>query len=212
MEENTENFNKVCEIIKSQQTITEDLIKKWQVPFTETEYDILKTDFAKITNNYYYSLTNLLNKLHLQTLQGCSDIEKKKYQYFNQILQKQISLVRQTPLLDDNYNIFINSKIIDFTPREIDILNCIYYFKLSYKDTYNLLGISKSTFDDHIERIAKKIYDHIQKEKEEYPNLEPLFPSYEIKEDTITRNNNSDYSETYARPFEVINNYLNTYF
>lgn len=164
--------------------------------YKDKDIDYFTEEFKKLTMNYQHSLLSLYNCICISSKIPFND---EKTIMFRQNIQQQIKMLIRNPIFSENLEAFCS--MLNLTEKEQEIISAI-YFGIGYKQLYkDILIISKRTFDDHLKRIAQKIYNHIEEEKKNFPNYVKIYPNYAVKQ-------NMDGSFTFAKPYQIISQYL----
>ena len=164
--------------------------------YKDKDIDYFTEEFKKLTMNYQHSLLSLYGSIGISSKISFND---EKTIAFRQNMLQQIKMIVKNPIFSDNLEIFYS--MLNLTKKEQEIVSAI-YFGIGYKQLYkDILIVTKSTFDKHLERIAQKLYNHIESEKKNFPNYAKFYPNYAVKQ-------NIDGSLTFAKPYQIISHYL----
>ena len=156
--------------------------------------------FNTLTSRY----RNVLLHLQAQTIFiNSHEFNDVKVKEFKNKIMEQINKINHSPFNEKAKEEYLLNALEDLklTPKEQEIILLIYR-KVTYSSIYKEhLHITKRTFDDHLNRIAQKLYNAIQNQKERYLSFIDCFPNYPQKE-------NIDGSFTFSQPFHVLKHYL----
>lgn len=165
-----------------------------------TNLEELIETFNILTSHY----RNALMQLRTQTVFiNSPNFDDVKINEFRNKINLQIEKIKHSPFNEEEEEEFLLTSLEDLklTPKEQEIILLIYR-NVTYSSIYNnYLHITKRTFDDHLSRMAQKLYNSLQNQKEKFPSFARAFPNYPQKE-------NMDGSFSYSEPFHVLQHYL----
>ena len=202
-------FEKLNLLYNNAQKQLKNLDEKTIKEFDKEQLSCFYNAIKELTLKYANDILNINNSIDYDLIKSKKITCENETLLLKADLKKQYQYILHSPILktDSLFRIFAyfnkyNQK--GLTNKEKEIIELIYLFNCDYNVCIDRLVITKRTFDDHIQRIVKKLYNCIEQEKKDFEKFKYLFPKYKKKINT-----DNGVKDSYCNAFTTLNDFLN---